>query len=141
MDANVMSFILDEEFFWLTLTVVFTGLMWVPYIVKMILDDGLIAALTSTQGNREPDAPWGIRLKKAHANAVENLVIFAPLVLMVVLSNFGSDLSILAAMVYFFARIAHAVVFTLGVPYLRTATFAIGVVCQAVLALILLGVL
>lgn len=130
-----------EEFFWLTLVVIFTGLMWVPYILKMILDDGLIAALTSTQGNRQPDAPWAMRLKKAHANAVENLVLFAPLVVMVVVSGLGSDLSVMATMGYFFARVAYAVVFAMGLPYFRTITFAASVAYMAVLALILLGLL
>jgi len=141
MDVNEMNFILDEEFFWLTLTVVFTGLLWVPYIVKMVREDGLVPSLTSGNGTRTPDAQWAVRLKKAHANSVENLVIFASLVLMVVLSNYGSDLSIFVTMVYFFARVAHAIVFTLGLPYLRTVTFSVGFLCQAVLALILLGVL
>lgn len=136
-----MDFMIDEEFYWLTLTVALTGLLWVPYILKMIIEDGLVTALTSRDGTRTPDAPWAARLKKAHANAVENLVIFAPLVVMVVLSNFGSDLTIKAAMVYFFARLAHAIVFTLGVPFLRTVTFTVGFGCQAVLALVMLGVL
>lgn len=128
-----------EEFFWLTLTVVFTGLMWVPYILKMIIDDGLVAALTSTQGNRQPDAPWALRLKKAHMNAVENLVLFAPLVVMIVVAGLGSQLSAMAAMGYFVARVFYTIVFALGLPYLRTVTFAASVACMAVLALVLLG--
>lgn len=134
-----MDIIVDEEFFWLTLTIVLTGLLWVPYILKMTCENGLIPALMSRQGTSTPDASWAARLKKAHANSVENLVIFAPLVMMVVLSNLSSELSIQAAMVYFFARVAHAVFFMFGVPVMRTVAFAVGVACQAVLALILLG--
>lgn len=129
---------MTAELYWLVLTAVFTGLMWVPYILKMIIENGLVPSLTSTQGTRTPDAPWAARLKKAHANGVENLVIFAPLVIVLVMSGKGTELTEMAAMVYFGTRVAHAVIFTLGLPVLRTIAFAVGVGCQIVLALTLL---
>jgi uncharacterized MAPEG superfamily protein len=43
-------------------------------------------------------------------------------------------------MVYFFARLAHYVIYTLGLPLLRTVAFFIGFVSQMVLAMTLFGV-
>ncbi len=42
---------------------------------------------------------------------------------------------ILACAVYFWARLAHAIVYTLGVPVLRSLAFTVGFLAQAVLAL------
>jgi uncharacterized MAPEG superfamily protein len=40
-----------------------------------------------------------------------------------------------ACALYFWARLAHVVVYTLGIPVLRTLSFAAGFVAQALLAL------
>ena len=71
---------------------------------------------------------------------MENFPIFAALVLGVVALNLSSSLTITLSMLYFFARLAHFVVYTLGIPVARTLTFALGWVVQVVLALVILGV-
>ena len=127
------------ELYWLTLTVLLTAVLWVPYILKFIFEVGLVKALTEGGGTSTPDAKWAARLKKAHANAVENLVVFAPLVLIAVFTQTTTAVTAMAAMVYFFARFAHAVIFLLGVPLLRTLTFTAGFVCQIIFAFTILG--
>ena len=66
-------------------------------------------------------------------------MIFAPLALAVHILEAGSAATALSSGAYFAFRVAHAFVYTLGVPYLRTLAFAGGVVCQGVLALAVLG--
>ena len=132
---------MQVDLFWLTLTILMTALLWVPYILAMIAQIGLVQALTEGGGTVTPDAPWAARLKKAHVNAVENLIVFAPLVLMIVYTEKASALTALIAMIYFAARALHALVFTLGVPGVRTVCFVTGVGCQVALALVLLGLL
>lgn len=63
------------------------------------------------------------------------MAVFAPLVIMVVLMGLNNETTALAAKVYFFARLAHYVVYTTGLPYLRTLVFAVSFFCQAVIAL------
>jgi uncharacterized MAPEG superfamily protein len=71
----------------------------------------------------------------AHANAVENLVVFATLVLTANAIGISSIVTVTACAVYFWARLAHAVVYTFGTPVLRTLCFAICFMAQVVLGL------
>ena len=72
---------MTKELLWLTLTIILTGLMWVPYILDRIMARGLMGAMANPSRGDKPQSPWAQRLYFAHTNAVENLVIFAPLVL------------------------------------------------------------
>ena len=72
---------MTREFMWLTLTVILTGLMWVPYILDRIKVRGVKGAMANPSPRDKRQSPWAERLYFAHTNAVENLVIFAPLVL------------------------------------------------------------
>ena len=130
---------LSTELYWLTLTVLMTGLMWLPYILNRILERGMVPALWDPQGETATKVAWADRMARAHENAVENLVIFAPLVLVVHLTSLNSEITEIACIVYFFSRLAHFLVFTFGVPILRVITFMVSVVAQLLLALTLLG--
>ena len=72
---------MTRELFWLTWTVILTGLLWIPYILNRSQIRGLTGTMANPTRNAKPHAPWATRLMFAHDNAVENLVIFAPLVL------------------------------------------------------------
>ncbi|PCJ21080.1 MAG: hypothetical protein COB02_00385 [Candidatus Cloacimonadota bacterium] len=132
---------LKTELYWLTMTTMMTGLLWMPYIVNRMLEVGVIKAMMDSNADTTPIADWGKRMMKAHSNAVENLVVFAPLVLVLSISGLSTALTAKAAMIYFFARLTHYLVYTAGVPVIRTITFIIGVVCQMIMALTILGVL
>ena len=73
--------LLTPELFWLTLTVILTGLLWVPYILNRCQVRGMGGAMANPTPGAKPHAPWATRLMFAHDNAVENLIVFAPLVL------------------------------------------------------------
>jgi len=75
---------------------------------------------------------------QAHANAVENLAIFAPLVILIQITGMNSNTTATACMIYFFARLTHYFVFTFAVPLLRVVTFLLGFAAQIVLGLRLL---
>ena len=127
--------------FWLVGTILMTALIWVPYVVNRIAENGLWAALSNPNPDTRPRAAWAHRMESAHGNAVENLVIFAPLVLAVQVTGAATALTAGAAMVFFYARAAHLVIYVLGVPLLRTLAFFAGFLAQMVLALALFGVL
>ncbi len=126
---------LTPELFWLTLTVILSGLLWIPYILNRIQVRGLFGAMANPSRNDKPHAEWANRLMFAHDNAVENLVIFAPLVLILAQLDYSTKWTALACAVYFWARVAHLIVYTMGVPVFRTLAFAVGFVAQVVLAL------
>jgi len=136
-----MQTVLTRELFWLTSTVTLTALFWVPYILNRLKEHGVWPALRNPQPDLRPKAPWAERMMRAHANAVENLVIFAPLVLALYAAGLSTPATASACMIYFFARLAHYVIYTLGLPLLRTLAFAVGFVAQMVLALTLFGII
>ena len=130
---------MSKELLWLTLTVILTGLLWAPYILDRILVRGLMGAMANPSRNDKPQSPWAQRLYFAHTNAVENLVIFAPLVLILDAQGYSTEGTVTACAVYFWARLAHVVVYTMGVPVLRTLAFSVGFAAQAALALAVFG--
>lgn len=129
---------MTPELYWLTLATLLTALIWVPYILDRILVRGFWPAISDRGPENGPHSPWAQRMIRAHLNAVENLAIFAPLVLIAHVLNIHSPVLVAAAAVYFFARLAHLVVYTLGLPVFRTLAFAVGWGAQVVFALALL---
>jgi uncharacterized MAPEG superfamily protein len=130
---------MSSELYWLTLTVILTGLMWVPYILDRIMVRGLMGAMANPAPGDKPQSPWAQRLMNAHKNAVENLVIFAALVLTLDALSHSTAVTMLACAVYFWARLAHVIVYTLGIPVLRTLAFAVGFLAQVALMLAVFG--
>lgn len=124
---------MKPELFYLTLVAIFTGLLWFPYILDRVAVGGLADAVGYPE-NPKPQSGWAQRLKKAHANAVENLVVFATLVLVVNALGISNAAVTGACMVYFWARVVHAAAYTLALPWVRTLAFAAGFMAQAVLA-------
>lgn len=124
---------MKPELFYLALVTAFTGVLWIPYILNRIAVRGLMDAV-GYPDNPKPQPPWAQRLMKAHTNAVENLIVFAPLVLMAnALGITGASIG-LSALVYFWARVVHAAAYTLAVPWVRTLSFFVGFLSQACIA-------
>ncbi len=130
---------MTKELMWLTLTVILTGLLWVPYILDRIMVRGLMGAMGNPSRNDKPQSGWAQRLYFAHTNAVENLVIFAPLVLILDSMGISTQATVIACAVYFWARLAHVIVYTLGLPVFRTLAFAVGFAAQVTLVLAIFG--
>jgi len=124
---------MNSELTYLALTSVLTGLLWVPYVLNLILVRGVIDAVGYPE-NPKPIAKWAQRLKAAHYNAVENLVVFAALVLVAQVAGIHNAAIATAAMVYFWARVVHALAFTFAVPWIRTVAFVVGVGSQLCIA-------
>lgn len=128
---------LTPEQWVLAVVIAVTALMWIPYTLALVMRGGLMAAM----GNRDnvPALPaWAERAKRAHGNAVENLALFAPAVLVASQSTHGAQKVVDAAGIYLVVRLLHYVSYVLGVPGLRTLSFVAGWV--ATLALVI-GVL
>lgn len=133
-----MTTVDNVEFHWLLFTITMTALMWLPYIINRMHEQGILKALWDPDGHTEARAAWANRMRRAHENAVENLVVFAPLVLLVLLTGRSSDVSMLAVQIYFYARLSHYIVFSLAVPVLRVVSFLAGFAAQIMLVMALL---
>jgi len=121
------------ELLYLVYVTALTGLLWVPYVLDRLAVRGLLDTV-GYPADPKPQSPWAQRLIKAHANAVENLVVFAALVLAAQAMGVASAAIGTAAVVYFWARVVHALAYALGVPWVRTLAFTVGFICQAVVA-------
>ena len=132
---------MSNELFWLVMTTAMTGLIWLPYILDRIMVRGLMGAMANPSPSDKAQSPWARRMMTAHINAVENLVVFAPLVLVTRALGIATALTAFACALYFWSRLAHVVVFTFGIPVLRTLSFAGGFVAQALLVLAIFKVI
>jgi len=123
---------MSVEIQYLVLVSLITALMWIPYILNMIGVRGLMDAV-GYPADPKPLAAWAARAKAAHYNAVENLVVFAALVLAADAAGVNNGATATACMVYFWARLIHYIVYTLAVPWVRTLAFFVGFLCQITL--------
>ena len=126
---------LSKELFWLTMTCILTLVIWIPYALDRVKVRGLWAALDNPSTKDKPQSPWAQRLYFAHTNAVDNLVTFAPLVLILNTLDISTRTTAIACAVYFWSRLAHAIIYALGIPVLRTLVFTVGFLAQFVLVL------
>jgi uncharacterized MAPEG superfamily protein len=124
---------MKKELLYLVLTTTLTGLIWIPYILDRIAVWGLNDAVGYPE-NPKPQSPWAKRMMAAHDNAVENLVIFAGLVLAAHALGISNGATATACVVYFWARVVHLAAYTFAVPWVRTLAFAVGFFAYMTLA-------
>lgn len=131
---------MTNELYWLTLTVLLTAFLWVPYVLDRMAVRGIVPTVTDRgpEGSG-PQSLWAKRAIRAHQNAIENLMIFAPAVLIAHELNISTPLTRAAAATYFFARLLHFVVYSAGVPLMRTLTFTVGWIAQLCILASILG--
>lgn len=132
---------MSKELYWLTLTVLMTGLLWVPYILDRIMVRGVMGATANPSPSDKPQSAWARRMIAAHSNTVENLVVFAPLALAAQALNIHTATTAFACALFFWCRLAYVAVYTAGIPVLRTLAFAGGWIAQMILVLAILGML
>lgn len=120
----------------LGLTAGFTAVMWVPYVLARMGTIGVWGALDNPTPAGDDALPdWAKRAKRAHLNAVENLVVCAALVVAAPSSGWTSAL----VAVYLGARVVHFLAYTAGIPVVRTLAFAGGFAAQLGLLWLALG--
>lgn len=91
----------------------------------------LQVGLPKIAGNREglPDmAGWAGRAARAHRNMLESLILFAILVLVAKAAGVSNASTLLGAQLFFWGRVAHAIIYIAGIPWLRTAAWAVSIV-------------
>lgn len=114
-------------------------MMLLAWAAALTLVQMLIAATGSAAkvgvmplfGNREGitvDTGWPGRAHRAHRNMLENLVLFAVLVLVAVISNKTNATTLLGAQLFLWGRVAYAVLYLAGIPYLRTLSWLVSIV-------------
>lgn len=125
---------LTPELYVLAFVATATVLMWIPYMFARILTRGPGRTLANPDPTFRLDPAWAERARRAHANAIENLAVFAPLVVIAALIGVSSPATIAASKLYLGARLVHYIVYAVGIPVVRTLAFAVGVGATLVIA-------
>jgi uncharacterized MAPEG superfamily protein len=96
-----------------------------------------VVGLTTLAGNRD-DIPtytgFAGRAKRAHLNMLENMVLFSALVLIAVAAQKTNATTALGALIFFWARLVYAVIYLLGIPWLRTLVWFVSVIGMVMVA-------
>lgn len=89
------------------------------------------------------DAPKGFhaRMLRVVDNHREGLVMFAPLVLIAAAAPVHSNMTVLAAQIFFWSRLAHAALYILGVPMVRPLAWAGSLAATVMMLLAVLKVI
>lgn len=124
---------MSTELLYLTWVTAFTAVLWVPYVLDRFATRGVSDTVGYPDSPR-PQSPWAARLINAHANAVENLVVFATLVLIAHVAGLKTPVTAAACVVYFWARVVHALAYAFAIPWLRTLAFVAGFFAQLAVA-------
>lgn len=107
---------------------IWSVLLCVVQMLVAVAGATLQVGLPRLAGNREPVPEltgWAGRAQRAHRNMLENLVLFAVVVIVVHMAGAASETTVLGAQLFFWARVAYAVVYLIGIPWVRTATWAV----------------
>jgi uncharacterized MAPEG superfamily protein len=82
-------------------------------------------------GNRDdlpPPTTFQARTKRLVDNHREGLTLFAPLILVAALAHISNSWTVLGAQLFFYSRVIHAVLYVMGVPWVRALAWGVGMV-------------
>ena len=121
-------------------------LKYLLFSVLLTFVQVLIAAASANQavglnalaGNREGMGDltgFAGRAKRAHLNMIENMVLFTALVLVAAVAGKANAMTAMGALIFFWARLIYAVIYLLGIPWLRTLAWAVSVIGMVMIAI------
>jgi uncharacterized MAPEG superfamily protein len=115
----------------------FSACLYIIQVVIAALEADLRNGVAWGLGNRSdnPSEPreWGERARRAYANMAENLLPFACIVLVVQGSGNSGEWSSIGALVFFYSRVAHAVLYIAGITVLRSIAYFGGLIGMAMM--------
>jgi uncharacterized MAPEG superfamily protein len=121
------------EMRYLLAATILTALLRVPWLLNKVSVRGL-QKISGYPSESEPLAPWARRLWYAHQDALDNLILFAPLVFLLEAADASSAISRIAAATFFWARLTHAIVYAFAIPWLKMLAYVTAFTSLMVLA-------
>ena len=131
---------MKTELLYLLLTAILTGCLWIPVVIGYVTSRGPLTPPGYKVAPTSPLPDWVNRANRAHLNAVENIAPFAAVVLIAQATGVSTALTAGCAAVYFYARLAHAVIHISGFGLLmaRTVAFTVAWLAFITFAVVLL---
>lgn len=97
--------------------------------------------MAGARDNLKPPSTFQARTKRLVDNYRENLWFFAPLVLIAAIANVSNEWTVLGARLFFYSRVAHAIIYLAGWPIVRSFAWLAGLIGCGMIFLALLGIL
>lgn len=118
---------MTTELFYLLLSAILTGVLWIPVVIGYVSSRGLLKPIDYKIAPTSPLPDWVNRANRAHLNAVENFATFAAVVLIAKSVGVSTAVTELSAAVFFYARFAHALlqISGFGLFMARTVSFTV----------------
>ena len=121
----------------LTMLVYSAALFFIIILIQAglaIAQNGLMAQAGSRDNLPEPTI-LRQRLLRLTANMLENLVLFAIVVLVANAAGVSNDTTVLGASIFFYARVGHAIIYAFGWPMIRPLFYFAGLYGIVIIAL------
>jgi uncharacterized MAPEG superfamily protein len=115
---------MTTELFYLLLTALLTGVLWIPVVIGYVSSRGLLKPADYKVAPTSPLPEWVNRANRAHMNAVETIGSFAAVVLIAKGVGVSTSITAISAAVFFYARAAHAVLHISGFGLFMARTVA-----------------
>lgn len=96
--------------------------------------------MANARDNLGPPSVWQARTKRCVDNHREGLIMFAPLALIAAHQDISTTMTVWGAQLFFYSRVAHAVVYLTGLPYIRPLFWSVGIVGTVMMFLALFGI-
>lgn len=125
---------MTTELFYLLFTTLLTGVLWIPVVIGYVSSRGPLKPIDYKIAPTSPLPDWVNRANRAHMNAVENLALFASIVLIAKVVGVSTSVTEISAAVFFYARTAHAVIHISGFSMFKARTLAFTVAWLAFMA-------
>lgn len=128
---------MTTELWYLYLSAILLSVLWIPFIVGQVMTKGPITPDEYRELRTVDQFPaWVRRANRAHINLVEQFGAFAALIILAHLTGISTTVTAVAAAVFFWARILHAIVMLAGITQimLRTLLFTVAWIALLVIA-------
>ena len=99
-----------------------------------------LMTMANARDNLGPPSVWQARTKRCVDNHREGLILFAPLALIAAHQDISTTMTVWGAQLFFYSRVAHAVVYLAGLRYIRPLFLGIGIVGTIMMFLALFGI-
>lgn len=118
------------------MSVELTMLVWSTALLLLLIVIQATAAvqaqgLPAMAGNRDdlpPPTTFQARTKRLVDNHREGLTLFAPLILVAAVAHISNSWTVLGAQLFFYSRVIHAILYVMGVPWVRALAWGVGMV-------------
>lgn len=126
----------------LTMLAYSVALLFVIILIQAnagVMAQGLMPLANNRDNLPEPSV-FQARMKRVVDNHREGLILFAPLVLIAAQQGISTSTTVLGAQLFFYSRVAHAILYILGVPMIRPLAWAVGIVGTVMIFLALFNI-